>query len=348
METQREIPETLDLIQTPAFIAKNHKLIHVNPAARGLLLEEGMDLNPMLATGAEEYGEYEQGCLYLTLNIHGTPMGAAVSRMEYGDVFLLEREDHQSELTALALAARQLRAPMSNLMMSVQSLFPHSDLEDSASVNRGLYQLMRILNNMADAKESLDHTRQETMNLPGLLGEVLEKAQLPLKEKGVILDYQGFDSPIYCLADRDQLERALLNMLSNAAKFTPEGGSIQVSLARKGRMLLLSVQDDGQGIDQDLIPGLFTRYLRQPAIEDVRFGIGLGMVLVRAAAHHHGGTVLVDSPAGKGNRITMTLAIRQSDGNQLRSPTLMRDYSGGWDHMLTELADVLPADAYKP
>ena len=92
---------------------------------------------------------------------------------------------------------------------------------------------------------------------------------------------------------------------------------------------------------------IHSRYLRQPGIEDSRFGIGLGMVLIRSTAALHGGTVLIDQPQGSGTRITMTLAIRQNTGGQLRSPMLRVDYSGERDHGLLELSESLPAFLYE-
>ena len=71
------------------------------------------------------------------------------------------------------------------------------------------------------------------------------------------------------------------------------------------------------------------------------------MVLIRSAATHHGGTVLVDRPSGAGTRITMTLAIRKSDDSQLRSPICKIDYAGGRDRTLIELSECLPPDAYE-
>ena len=71
------------------------------------------------------------------------------------------------------------------------------------------------------------------------------------------------------------------------------------------------------------------------------------MVMIRAAASHHGGAVLIDRPPQGGTRVTMTLAIRQDPVSQLRSPLLKVDYAGERDHALIELSDVLPAEYYR-
>ena len=129
-------------------------------------------------------------------------------------------------------------------------------------------------------------------------------------------------------------------------KFTPKGGTIDAKMVLHGAKLRLSVQDSGTGIAQELRGSVHTRFLRQPGLEDGRFGIGLGMVLIRATAAAHGGTVLIDHPADCGTRITMTLDVRRKAGTALASNILKVDYAGERDHGLIELSDVLPPEIY--
>lgn len=347
MEEQKEISGMLDLMVRPAFCVINQSISKVNPAAERLFLSPGTDIRELFLTGTEEYAAFSGGCLYLTLSIGGQAVGATVTRMENADVFLLDQDTDQAELRSLALAARELREPLSSIIISAQRLVPHTApeaAEQAARLNRGLYQMLRIIGNMSDAGRAI--SQQETRNICAVLEEVFEKAQSLVAHTGLTLTYEGLSEPVYCLADADQLERAILNVLSNAIKFTPKGGIIHAKLVRQGRMLRLSIQDSGSGMAEDILGSVFTRYLRQPAIEDSRFGIGLGMVLVRNAASAHGGTVLIDRPDNAGTRVTMTLAIRQSEGALLRTNVLRVDYTGERDHALVELAECLPAELY--
>ena len=129
-------------------------------------------------------------------------------------------------------------------------------------------------------------------------------------------------------------------------QFLPENGSIHASLKRCGKHLHLTIEDSGSGIAESVMGSLFHRYLRQPGIEDSRFGIGLGMVLIRSAAAAHGGTVLIDHPQDCGTRVTLSLTVSSGSGTSLRSPLLKVDYAGERDHGLLELSDVLPAKLY--
>ena len=348
MEQQRDILGMLDMMLVPAFCVKDQTVLRGNPAAQGLLIAPGTPIRDLLLTGAAEYASFSGGCLYLTLTLSGTPWAAAVSRMEDLDIFVLEPSNSREELTSLALAARELREPLADVMLSAERLFPTVQDSEAANLNRSLYRMLRILGNMADAGSFGAGSHQETVNICAAVEEIFANAREALRQSGKELVYEVPQGAIYCLADVQQLERAILNMLSNAGKFTRKGETIRAELSRQGRMLRISVTDSGSGISRELLPTLFTRYLRQPTLEDSRFGIGLGMVLIRSAAGSHGGTVLIDSPGEGLTRITMTLSIRQNSEPILRSPILRTDYSGERDHTLVELSDCLSPELYDP
>lgn len=354
MEKNRDVLEMLDLMIRPGFCVKNRKIVKINQAAQGCGLEVGADVLPLLMTGAEEYAAFSDGALYLTLELAGQSCGASVSRIDSVDVFLLEQGADDQELRAMALAARELREPLSNVMITAERLFPLTALQEDpqtraqvARLNRGLYQILRVLGNMSDAARSVSADRQEIRELRSLFDEIFEKAKAVLVHAGLTLTYQGLSEEVYGLVCAQQLERAVLNILSNALKFTPRGGTVEVSLTRRGHVLRLSVQDSGSGIGETIRSSIFSRYLRQPAVEDSRYGIGLGMVLIRSAASDHGGAVLIDQPEGKGTRVTMTLDLRRRPETVLRSRILSVDYAGERDHWLVELAESLPPEVYE-
>ena len=348
MEVQKELSEMLEHIPQPGFCVMENQVAALNAAARGLFLAAGTDIRPLLLTGREEYAAFSGGCLCLTLKVGDQSRSAVVTRVGSCDVFFLDPDCANRELRSMALAAQELRKPLSNVMTTLDSLssLPQSPESEAqlAMLNRGLYQLLRVVGNMSDAGFVSSH--QETRNITALLEELFRKAAALAEQAGLTLRYTGLSETVYCLVDADRLERAVLNILSNAIKFTPAGGTIDAALVRQGRTLRLSIRDSGSGIAGELLGSMFTRYLRQPALEDSRFGLGLGMVLVRSAATAHGGTVLIDQPQGTGTRVTLTLSIRQSSETTLRSPILRVDYAGERDHALVELSDTLPSRLY--
>ena len=239
-------------------------------------------------------------------------------------------------------------------MISTDHLFPEGS-EDAAvnnqlsRINRGLFQMLRLISNMSDADRYTSGTASmEVKNIPAFLDEVFSKAAALVERSGVQLAYSGISDAIYGLVNTEMLERAVLNIVSNALKFMPQGGTIQAKLLRRGQKLYLSILDSGSGIPENARSDLFSRYAREPGVEDGRYGIGLGLVLIRSAAQQHGGTVLVDQPTESGTRVTLTLRIRPGSSDYVRSPILKVDYAGERDHGLLELSDVLPVDLYKP
>lgn len=345
----------LDLLHEPAFCVCNGIIKKVNAAASAMLIECDTPVQALLHTGAEEYAEFCGGCLYLTISLSGHEFDACVTRMETFDVFRIDQEHSNAHLQAMALAARELREPLANVMVIADRLFPNAANGDSntqeqlSRINRGLFQMLRIVGNMSDASSYMADSGKylETRDICAVMDELFQRAAALTEQTGVTLTYSGHPEKIYTLTDSSKLERMVFNILSNAIKFTPDGGTVSAKLTRRGSKMYLSVCDSGCGIAEAQRGTVFSRYTRQPAIEDGRYGLGLGMVLIRSTAAIHGGTVLVDHPEGCGTRITVSLSIRSGDA-VLRSPRIRIDYTGERDHGLVELSEVLPPHLYDP
>ena len=350
MEIRNDLPGWLHRSTCPAFSVKENIITALNQSAEALLLSPGTDVRELLETGLEEYAAFSGGCLYLKLQLSSKGCGAAVTREGEYDLFLLDQEPEDADLRSLALAARELRNPLSNLMIAADALKNGMDensilQEQLARLNRSLHQMHRLINNMSDAGRSDLLTPAGIHDWKRLIYDIFEKVSAQLEETNVTVTFEGLDQSVLGLANVGQLERAILNIVSNAVKFMPEGGTIHASLVRKNNMLQLSIQDTGCGIADNVLGNVFSRYQRQPGIEDSSYGIGLGMVLIRAAAADHGGTVLIDRPEGTGTRVTMTMAIRQ-DAPLLKTPMIPPVVDGSLQ-VLTELSDVLPWEFYK-
>lgn len=343
MEEERKISILLEQIPQPGFLVKEGRIWKLNQAAEAMLLAPGTDFVPMIATGAGEYTQFQEGQLCLTLTIGDHPHGAVVSRMADWDLVLLDAQEQEDEFRSMALVSMELRGPLMQAINSAQQL--SLDHPASAKMNQSLMQLLRLVSNLSDISSYRTGCRMETRDVDSFLAELFEKAGAMTVGR-ITLSYSVLGHPVFSLIDPEQLERAVWNILSNCIKFTPQGGQIRCSLSRRGQQLHLTVQDSGSGIAENVRENLFHRYQRQPGIEDPRYGLGLGLSMVRTVAANHGGTVLICSEKG-GTRITMTLSIRQDTQNQLRSPILRPDYIGGWDHALVELSDCLTAEWYQ-
>lgn len=334
----------LDLMPCPAFCAKQGVIVHANPAAAAFGLNAGASLEALLQTGAQEYSLFDGGQLSLSLRVEGRSLSATVQRAQEYDVFVIEQDADMPQLQALALAAQNLRVPLSDLM-TVADRLP----ERSGTLNRSLYQLLRIVGNMSDAYlySQMPCPNMEIRNIPAIFDEIFEKIAAYAAQAKITVTFQSLDEIVFGLADAQQLQRAVENLMANALKFTPAGGTIAGKLTRNGNMLFLTVCDSGEGLTDRVRPDFYERFRRPPALEDSRNGIGLGMILVRSIASAHGGTLLVQQDKDRGTKLTMSVAIRQNDETAVRTPALQVDYTGGRDHTLVELSESLPADLYE-
>lgn len=355
MAQSENYAEMLNLINAPAFCVKNNIVCSINQAARQCGIADGDEVSQLLCTGQDEYAQFHGGCLYLTLSVNGIHSGASVSRVNDLDVFILDQGE-QSELRSLALASQQLREPLSNIMNAAERLFSEESLkadphlqEQAAHINKDLFRMLRILGNMSDAGKYTRQSvsQQETCEIASLFDEFLEKAGTLAREAGYDIAYTGIPQRVYCLVDKEKLERAVYNLLSNAMKHAPTGSTITVKLSKSNNKLYFTVQDNGTGISPELRGNVFSRYLRNAGAEDGRNGIGLGLLLVRTAAAAHNGTVLMEQPETGGTRVTMTLSLRQNSSTSVRSTIITVDYAGELDHGLIELSDVLPESSFK-
>ena len=341
----------LEMIDRPAFVVKDGIIIAGNQIAKNRQIKLHSPVWDLLPLGSDAYRDYQCGILYLTLQLGRIRCGATVTRQSDGDLFLLDRDTDRCQLQALSLAGQQLRMPLSNVMILAESLL--KELEDdrketAAQMRRALFQLMRPISNMADAERYTEQASPsyEHTELRSFFREIIEKSQAYLEKTNVTVQLHCPDKPIFTLINRELMERATYNLLSNAVKFSRPGAVVNVTLFRTKTMACLTVEDQGDGIADHVQGTLFHRYMREPAIEDSRFGLGLGMTLVRSAAATHDGTVLLEQ--SKGTRVAMTMAIRRKIPTQVHTPQIqISDYAGGMDLALLEFSDLLPADAYE-
>ncbi|WP_102348088.1 cell wall metabolism sensor histidine kinase WalK [Bacillus sp. Marseille-P3661] len=112
--------------------------------------------------------------------------------------------------------------------------------------------------------------------------------------------------------DKDKITQVLDNIISNALKYSPEGGTVRFELLQKGQMLLVRVSDEGVGIPKEYLPKVFERFYRVDKARSRKMGgTGLGLAIAREIIQVHGGEVWADSEEGKGTTITFTLPLEQ-------------------------------------
>lgn len=353
MEFAYDSPEMLENLMCPAFTVNDGMIVHTNRAAAQHQIQPGTPVADIIGIGNDAYAAFTNGKLCLTVNIEGLPYQATVSNVGKMHLFCLESDYDEPELRAFALAAQQLREPLANAMASTDMLLPtdkgSEQMRHIAQINRSLHQLLRAVSNMSDAANYAKNqmVRMETHDATAIFNEILEKAASHAAQAGRTICYQAVQKPAVCLIDAERIERAVWNMLSNAMKYSPVESHIYAELRLTEKHLSFSVWDSGKHDSNLPLGDMFHRFLRQPGVEDGRFGIGLGLSIIRSAAAAHNGTVLLEQTEGNGVKATMTIKLQRSQKNSFSSPVLLPiDYAGGRDHCLLELSDSLPSSMY--
>nr|MCR4725196.1 cell wall metabolism sensor histidine kinase WalK [Clostridia bacterium] len=166
----------------------------------------------------------------------------------------------------------------------------------------------------------LDH-RQERMyflegNIVSLVRQCMVKVEMTAQQKGHQLNAL-FDEKmnIRVLMDKDRMEQVILNVLSNAIKYTPDGGRIDVDIDSDGREVQIIVSDNGIGISEEELPRIFERFYRVDKARSRKMGgTGLGLAITKQIVEEHQGTITAESTLGKGTKFIITLRVAAHRG----------------------------------
>lgn len=354
MEQETNTTAWMHMMDRPTFCVSEGVITHANQAALGKLVPVGQPVAPLLVTGQAEYAAFTDGWLALTIRISEVTYSAAVHRIGSEQVFTLDPDSPGAQLQAMALAAQKLRDPLSSIIVTMDRMLPGLEIEEgtqaaeqAAMINRNLHRMMRIIGNMTDApRYCTEPPRLEMLDVNAVLEELFERAAALCEAAHVSLRFTGLNKQAHSLVDPERLERSVYHILSNALKVTQPDGQIDAKLTQRDNRLYLTVQDSGCGMDLDAIHNIFSRFLREPSLEDGTQGIGLGMTMIRRFAISHGGTVVLEPAGEHGLRLTLSIPIRLDTA--LHSPVKLPEYNGGHDTALIELSDSLPYTLYAP
>lgn len=349
--------DLLELMIVPAFSARDGVIDSVNDAARALFLEPGMDVQQLIKTGREEYDNLTEGSLFLSMEIMGAVREVAIYCQGDRHIFAVDRENENGGLRMLGLAAETLREPLGDVMAAADQMFPElTNMEDPellryiAQVNRGLYRMLRAVSNMSDAGRYLSDQmvmQPEPTELGAFLREIFEKTQTLASSAGVEIRYSCPAGSLWAMVDRQKLERAVYNLLSNSLKYTPRGGEISMDLERSGETGILKITDNGEGIRDGALSTIFARFQREPSLEDSRSGIGLGLPMAAKIASAHGGALLIQNGKERGTVSAMSIPLTRNCTPGISTPVMRVDYAGERDHGLVELSECLPWDVFE-
>ncbi|MFG2129444.1 SpoIIE family protein phosphatase [Streptomyces sp. NPDC048751] len=220
----------------------------------------------------------------------------------------------RAKTTFFANVSHEFRTPLTLLLGPLQQALADEDRperrEQLELAERGALRLLKQVNTLLDvARAEAGQTRPalEPVDLAGATAELAGVFRSAFEAAGLTLEVDCPPLPEPVPLDREMWEKIILNLLSNALKFTFTGGA-RVRVAAAGGRARLTVTDTGTGIPADELPRLFERFHRvRGARSRSHEGSGLGLVLVKDLVEAHGGTVGVDSRLGQGATVTVNL-----------------------------------------
>lgn len=215
----------------------------------------------------------------------------------------------------LAMLGHELRNPLSPMLTAVtlmQSRLGDQALKERQIIQRQLHHMVRLVDDLLDVSRitrgTLELSRRR-VELAKVVERAVEMASpmLDARRHQLTLAVPSIGLPV--LVDTHRLAQAVANLLTNAAKYTPSGGSIEVSSQSCAGQVVLSVRDDGVGMDDSLLRRVFEPFVqRQQAIDRAGGGLGLGLTIARRLVELHGGAITAAS-AGPGRGSTFNIEL---------------------------------------
>jgi two-component system, OmpR family, sensor kinase len=215
-------------------------------------------------------------------------------------------------------ASHELKTPLTVLKAGVERALttprmpPDSlaALEEAMDEINRMTELVDALLTLARADEGLVRLHQEPVDLRALILETEETGELLAEPAGIVVSADAPVDPVIVPGDGSRIRQLVMNLLTNAVKYTPAGGRVRLWLERDDGRVRFGVSDTGVGIAPGDLPHIFDRFWRADSARTrtgERPGVGLGLAICKWIAEAHGGTIEVQSRPGRGTTFSVTL-----------------------------------------
>lgn len=341
--------KVLSLSSEAAVLVRGGRVVFANPAACTLL---GADCvgKSLAALFGREIAE-TQATSFTTETTLGTKRCILrTGRVDELQAFFFSECEKDPNLLSDAFFC-SLRSTLMNFRLACEKgrgraeHYADPELDASfRSIQRESYRIARLLDNAAVVRGLAEGTLTPTVaavDLAALCRTTLDSVSLLRRDVRFTL---CADQELWLLADRALLEQLLLNLLSNALVHAAPLSTVTLRLVPTATQLILSVSDDGCGIEEEKLSTVFERYRAPYALSELSNGAGLGLSVVRAIARLHEGTLLLESRPGSGTAARVSFA-RTLPAKSLRGGK-EDDRESNVHKLLTGLADALPIECF--
>jgi PAS domain S-box-containing protein len=222
----------------------------------------------------------------------------------------------------LAIMSHELRNPLNVILGYAELLLRTDEIRKSDNLRRmadavkrnavAQSKLIRDLLDLSRLRSGKLELNRENVSPVASIENAIETVRIDAESKGIDIEVIAPDDVMFVRADPVRLEQIIWNLLNNSVKFTPRGGRIAVRLEEDGDEIVLTVSDNGQGIDSSFLPHIFEIFRQADASTNrSQQGMGIGLAVVQQLVELHGGSVTADS-AGQGKGATFTIRLPRS------------------------------------
>jgi PAS domain S-box-containing protein len=245
---------------------------------------------------------------------------AEEERRRAEESFRISQEANRAKDEFLMTLSHELRTPMTAILgwsRMLPTMSPEDPLfeEAIASIAGGAQLQARLIDDILDVSRIVSgklRLSPETMEVGRLVMNAVDAVSTTAAAKQITITTSLAPGLGTMVADPTRIQQVIWNLLTNALKFTPRGGTVQVSAQRTASRVEISVSDNGEGIDPHFLPHIFEPFRQAESPQTrVHGGLGLGLSIVRYIAEAHGGTIAAESEGkGRGATFTVTLPVR--------------------------------------
>jgi two-component system CheB/CheR fusion protein len=223
----------------------------------------------------------------------------------------------------LAMLSHELRNPLAPIANAVRLLAlprgSQSPVQQKACgiIERQVEQLQHLVDDLLEVSRITTgrvQLRRERVAVSEIVARAVEAVHPLIEQRRDVLTVSVPPAPIWLLADAARLHQVLVNLLTNAAKYTNEGGHIGLRVAQEGEVCVLRVRDTGVGISPELLPRVFELFTQADrSLDRSQGGLGIGLALVKRLTELHEGTVEAESALGEGSEFILRLPVAPDD-----------------------------------
>ncbi|MEX2122703.1 MAG: PAS domain S-box protein [Woeseia sp.] len=276
---------------------------------------------------------------------HGRVIGASKIARDVSDRKKLEgalRDADRRKDEFLAMLSHELRNPLATIRNSVQllRLDPGRAMQQKvlAPLERQVGTLTRLVDDLMDvSRVTMGRVRLQRIDVAvnSVVRDAADTMRREMADRGHSFTVPAIDPNLRVNVDVMRLEQVLVNLLTNASKYTPEGGHIELTAEREGDEAVLRVRDSGIGIRRELLSQVFALFSQEAmTLDRSEGGLGIGLALVKYLVEMHGGTVTAESGGpGTGSEFVVRLPAVKSSATGKQQPS-QTDRNARNDHSL--------------